>query len=95
MECPNCGCEMAYSDWYYTGNYSAGQYQKKGDIYRCNNYEWFDDPDEAKAYLEANNLEVGKGKDFETLEEVCCGSAEWDGHFYTDERDELYEGYPC
>jgi viroplasmin and RNaseH domain-containing protein len=95
MECPYCGAELNYNDWYYRGNYSAGAYEKLGDIYKCPNYQGFDDIEEAKSYVENNNLKIGEGKDFESLEEVCCTSSEWNGNFYTDQQDNLHEGYPC
>jgi hypothetical protein len=95
MECPHCGAELTYSDWYLRGNYSSGDYEKLGDIYKCPNFEGFADQEEAKAYVEANNLRVGKNKTFETLEEVCCSSADFNGNFYTDMQENLHEGYPC
>ncbi|MEH7186512.1 hypothetical protein [Bacillus toyonensis] len=95
MECPHCGAELEYNSFYYRGNMAAGDYEKLGDIYKCSNYQGFEDEEDAKEYAESNNIEIGEGKDFETLEEVCCQSAEWDGNFYTDMHDELYEGYPC
>ncbi|MFQ3543532.1 hypothetical protein Q7A53_05550 [Halobacillus rhizosphaerae] len=46
MECPCCESELAYEDWYYTGNYSAYEkgyedsgFKKLGDIYKCSNEE--------------------------------------------------------
>lgn len=95
MECPHCGVELEYHDYYYRGIYGTETYEKLGDIYKCHNFEGFEDEEDAKEYVESNNLEVGEGKDFETLEEVCCQSAERDGNFYTDKQDELHEGYPC
>lgn len=95
MECPHCGAELEYISFYYKGNMAAGCYEKLGDIYKCPNWQGFEDKEDAKAYVEENNLEIGEEKDFETFEEVCCKSSEWNGDFYTDTQDELYEGYPC
>jgi len=95
MECPCCGAELEYHDYYYRGIYGTETYEKLGDIYKCPNFEGFENEEDAKEYVEFNNLEIGEGKNFETIEEVCCQSAEWDGNFYTNMQDELYEGYPC
>lgn len=95
MECPYCGSDLVGTDWYYIGNYSAGDYQKQGDIFSCPNSESFENLEEAELYVKLNDLTIGEGKDFETLEEVCCESGNWNGHFYTDKHDDLLEGYPC
>lgn len=95
MECPYCGKELEYHDWYYTGHYSSGNYQKMGDIYKCPNNEWFEDLEDAKEYVKENNLTIGENGDFGTLEEVCCESGYHNGFFYTDANDDLEEGYPC
>lgn len=102
MECPYCGAELICIDHYGTGRqeyyygtagnglYYPSTYQKQGDIYKCPNSDGFEDLDEAKSYLrEHSDLEVT------SLEEVCCDSSCFNGHFYTDNNDELYEGYPC
>ncbi|KAB7635255.1 hypothetical protein [Bacillus sp. B3-WWTP-C-10-D-3] len=95
MDCPYCGAELEYHDYYYRGIYGTETYEKLGDIYKCPNFEGFEDGEDAKKYAEENELEIGEGKDFATIEEVCCQSADWNGNFYTDAQDELYEGYPC
>lgn len=83
MECPYCGAELIYDDYYGTGRqeyfygtagngiYYPSTFKKLGDIYKCPNRDGFEDSDE------------------------CCESAEFNGFFYTDEREDLHEGYPC
>jgi hypothetical protein len=97
MECPYCQSELVYNDYYFSGNYSAGEYEKLGDIYQCGNSEFFEDVELAKIYVSTNNLKlgIGDGFDFTSLEEVCCESGIFNGHFYTDKNEELHEGYPC
>lgn len=95
MECPHCRVELNYHSFYYKGNMAAGDYKKIGDIYGCPNSEGFEDVETAKEYAEKNNIGFGEGKEFATIEEVCCKSGEWNGHFYTEETGELSEGYPC
>ncbi|KLA04837.1 hypothetical protein B4086_5795 [Bacillus cereus] len=95
MECPHCGAELEYASYWYRGIYGTETYHKLGDIYKCPNFEGFEDKEEAKAYVETNNLEVGEGKEVETIDEVSCESFSFNGFFYTDEQDNLHEGYPC
>jgi hypothetical protein len=59
MDCPYCGEELAWHDYY--GPRVDGRIQKRGDIYKCEN-------EECDAYEQ---------------------------HFYTDQREELHDGYPC
>lgn len=102
MECPYCGVELIYDDEYGTGlpeswSGTAGcgihypsTYKKLGDIYKCPNYEGFEDLDEAKVYQEQTEDQKDR-----ILEEICCDSSCCNGFFYTDLSENLYEGYPC
>lgn len=95
MECPCCGAELEYHDYYYRGMQGTESFEKLGDIFKCPNSEGFEETEESQAYVESNNLEIGEGKDFETLEEVCCDSANHSGFFYEDYSEDLQDGYPC
>lgn len=91
MECPCCGADLDCHDYYYRGNMAGGTAEKIGDIFKCPNAEKFENIEDAKDYIKKNNIEIGEGKDFETIEEVCC-----EGEFYyEDEQGNLNEGYPC
>jgi hypothetical protein len=96
MECPYCGAELVYEDYYYRGNHAA--YEKGytnieilGDIYHCSNHEGFENEEDAIKYAEENNVE------YENWEEIVCESAclSVSGSFYTDKQGNLHEGYPC
>lgn len=93
MNCPYCGAELVYNSFYYRGNYSSGEYEKLGDIYSCPNSEGFEDIELRNSYIEECNLV--KSTDYEDVEEVICESSNCNGSFYTDNQDNLYEGYPC
>lgn len=92
-KCPYCGAELVYSDWYFRGNYSSGNYEKLGDIFHCPNREGFEYIEEAKDYV--NYAELKEGVDYDNLEELCCNSDNFNGTFYTDTQGNLHEGYPC
>ena len=94
MECPYCGKELVYHDWY--GRKIPGEHywilptwQKEGDIFKCPNYDGFEDKEEAIKYAEENNIQ------FEEWEEICCDSAFFNGFFYEDRAGRVGEGYPC
>jgi hypothetical protein len=108
MECIYCGHELIWCDSYgrgyresYYGTAANGihypsTYEHIGDIYKCKNHEGFSTEEEVIQYLTDNNLS------FDDLgvscwEEVVCDSAyhRVSGSFYTDEYDNLKEGYPC
>jgi hypothetical protein len=98
MECPYCGAELIWHDYYGKMKYADHYYlypqswiEKEGDIYKCPNFEGFEDKREAKQYQD-EHLNECEGMD---LDEVVCGSYIFNGYFYTDERDNLHEGYPC
>lgn len=106
MECPYCGSELVYEDYYYTGRpggyvngsspnpigyYSEpSNYKVLGEIYRCPNSEGFEDEQEAIEYAKNNGIE------FADPSEIVCDSNchRVSGSFYT-ENNELKEGYPC
>jgi hypothetical protein len=97
MECPYCGAELVWQDYYgnivhanYYFGYPQSWIDKTGDIYKCPNSEGFETQEEAKTYQEFNpHIKE------ENWEEVCCDSFAFNGYFYTDRYDNLYEGYPC
>ena len=102
MECPYCGTELDCIDYYGTGRqeyfygtaanglHYPSTYQKLGDIYKCKNSECFENLDEAKEY-KSNNEDLKDIPD----DEICCESGSFNGCFYTDNNDNLFEGYPC
>jgi hypothetical protein len=102
MECPYCGAELIYDDYYGTGRqeyfygtagngiYYPSTFKKLGDIYYCPNREGFEDSDMAKSY-QNNHDEL---KDM-PIEDICCDIGCFNGHFYTDNNGNLHEGYPC
>lgn len=97
MDCPYCGTELKYHDYYGQKIRTEHYYihhqswiEKTGDIYKCPNYEGFDDLGEAKKYQDSHP----DTKDL-LLEEVTCDSYAFNGFFYTDSAGELKEGYPC
>lgn len=92
MECTYCGSELVWEDSYGNKEYIIyGTSPKSGDIYRCTNHEGFDDELEATHYAHLNGVE------YDDWEEICCDSSchNVSGSFYTDNQDNLYEGYPC
>lgn len=79
MDCPCCGTELVYHDSY--GRFSAHQDgHKAGDIYHC--------PRGRADYIDGEELAEGQKP---------CDSASFHvgGCWYTDDRGELHEGYPC
>lgn len=84
MECPYCGAELMYNDYYGTGLqeyyygtagngiYYPSTFKKIGDIYKCPNSDGFEEDDTE-----------------------CCKSNIFNGYFYTDLNGNLHEGYPC
>jgi hypothetical protein len=90
MECPFCGAELDYNDYYGWGIPSREDFRKIGYIYRCPNFEGFETNEEALEY--AKNIPENERV---SVEEITCDSADFNGLFYTDEHDELHEGYPC
>lgn len=95
MNCPYCGAELDYHDYYGNKDFIIyGIGKKSGDIYKCPNYERFSDLDEAQEYLDKTGQTL-ESIGVTSLEEVVCDSYMFNGNFYTDQRDNLYEGYPC
>jgi hypothetical protein len=111
MECPYCGAELICTDHYGTGRqehyygtaanglYYPSTYQKQGDIYKCPNSEGYEDVEILKEGLGLNNDdELEKymvSENIKDWEDICCESGCFNGNFYTDSNEELYEGYPC
>jgi hypothetical protein len=104
MECPYCGAELKYHDFYYSGNYAAYEkgyagsgFKVKGHIYKCPNSEGFEDYAEAEKYAKEKDIDIEAFKitgQF-TGGEIVCDSDTHNGTFYTDEQGNLHEGYPC
>jgi hypothetical protein len=90
MECPYCGAELEYDDYYghYLGN---NQWDKQGDIYKCPNCEGFSNEQEALKFIDINGYEDY----YDTWEDIVCDSECFNGFFYTDKQGNLHEGYPC
>jgi hypothetical protein len=108
MICPYCNSELKYEDTYYRGfpgryvngdspspigYYSepSSNYKELGEIYRCPNHEGFEYEEDAIFYAQNNSI------DYENWEDIVCESSclHVSGCFYTDERGDLNEGYPC
>ncbi|MGF2714283.1 hypothetical protein ACQUY5_18665 [Bacillus cereus] len=96
MECPYCGGSLDYNTTWYTGLYGREDYHERGIVYKCPNWQKFNDEEERQAYIEKNKIQVGKDQEFESVEEVICKSHnECNGDFYTDGSAELIQGNPC
>lgn len=111
MECPYCGAELICTDHYRTGIpesyygtaangiYYPSTYSKQGDIYKCPHNEGFEDVESVKEYLGLKNSdeleEYMIQENIKDWEEIICESACSNGSFYTDNNDELHDGYPC
>jgi len=101
MECPYCGSELRCEDSYGRGRqasfygtaanglYYPSTYEKLGYIYKCFNSCGFNTEEEATKYAKENNIK------YEDWQDVVCDSDCFNGNFYTDDREELHEGYPC
>jgi hypothetical protein len=96
MECPYCGAELRYQDYYGKRQFADHYYlypqswiEKEGYIYQCPNSFSFDTEEEAIKYAKEHDIT------FEDWEDIVCDSANFNGHFHTDMQDNLYEGYPC
>jgi len=105
MECPECGAELLYHDYFGQGNLSAQEkygygFTKKGDIYQCPNHEGFETEEDFEAYLNFANPEdpwrMFHDCGWDKWEDGFCESSSHNGHYYTYENDNtLHEGYPC
>jgi hypothetical protein len=108
MICPYCNAELKYEDEYYRGRpgryinggspspigyYSeqTSDYKVLGEIYRCPNHSGFEYEEDAVFYAQNNNIE------YENWEDIVCESSCFSvsGSFYTNERGDLNDGYPC
>lgn len=95
-ECPYCGADLVYEDTYGQGAYWKQDNKPTGDIYRCPNHEGFPDCETAvNWYIEYKDEHPSK--EFEDWTGIACESNAHNvsGSFYTDEKGELFEGYPC
>lgn len=111
MECPYCGRELDCTDHYGTGRpeyyyetasngvYYPSTYQKLGDIYSCGNASGFESKEEAMQYIsvesEKDLEKYIRDNGLESWEEIVCESEIFNGNYYTDSNENLYEGYPC
>ncbi|PHE64387.1 hypothetical protein COF68_05995 [Bacillus toyonensis] len=96
MQCTRCGGDLDYSSVWYRGVYGREDYQERGTIYKCPNWQGFNSEEERQVYMERYDIEVGEDKEFKTIEDVICSSHDdFNGDFHTDESGELNEGYPC
>lgn len=106
MNCPYCQAELVYHDSY--GKSVPGEhywipshFQKIGEIFKCPNFEGFESKEEAisslrlQACLTEEQIKKIEDDDSDTWEYIICGSNAFHGFFYTDQYDNLYEGYPC
>lgn len=111
LECPYCGRELDYTDYYGTGRpenfygtaangiHYPSTYHKLGDIYQCGNASGFETKESAMVYIKATTEEelqkyiIDNG--LENWAYVVCNSETFNGNFYTDNNDNLHEGYPC
>lgn len=95
MICPYCDSELNYEDCYgYLASHQSGEIL--GDIYRCPNNEGFQSEEEANNYL--NKIgETLENLGLSSWEELTCESYKHhvSGSFYTDKKDNLFNGYPC
>lgn len=103
MECIYCGAELELYDSYGNRDYicygdSTG---KRGDIYKCPNHNGFEFIEDAMAYIDVNEMhqleEYLKSNNMESWGEIACDSSchSVSGSFYTDNQENLHEGYPC
>lgn len=90
MECPYCNGELIYHD-YYGKRLGREDELIEGEIFKCPNYEDFENKNIAISYAIQNNIEY----DELDWEYIMCKSSTFNGSFYTNSNDELKEGYPC
>ena len=111
MECPYCGKELNCVDHHGTGRpecyygtaangiYYPATYNKLGDIYKCSNSFGFNNKSEAMDYInaqsEADLEKYINDNELEDWMDIVCESETFNGNFYTDNNENLFEGYPC
>lgn len=103
MECIYCGSELEQYDSYGNRDYvcHGDQNGKRGDIYKCPNNEGFEHINSAMEHIDAKDIfdleEYLKSNCLETWEDIVCDSSchNVSGSFYTDNQENLHEGYPC
>lgn len=103
MECPHCNSELEDKGAYgYLASHQSGEIL--GYIYLCNNSDGFETEEDTLDYIiesesaenheEARLYLVNEGMTWEEF--TCFSSTHYVcGSYYTDNRDHLYEGYPC
>lgn len=92
MTCPYCNHKLTYNSYLYKGNHSAYEkgyensgFKVVGHSWKCENVDGFESLEETIQYMEENNLNM-------SLEDVVCESANFNGHFWSDNNDNLHEG---
>lgn len=61
MDCPYCGKELKYHDWFGTKMKFNGSGNKKGDIYKCENEECESSDFNNSFYTRGNSDELHEG----------------------------------
>jgi hypothetical protein len=95
MECPICGSDLIDEGvWGYLALHQSGEVL--GRTYRCPNHEGFENEDAANDFLKMTERTI-EDLNVTTWEEITCDSSmhSVSGSFYTDNQDNLHEGYPC
>jgi hypothetical protein len=105
MECPCCGAELEYCDYYGKKKYAEHYWlyprswiEKTGDIYKCPNSDGFKCVDDVLEYVDGNEDDLEEYLSQHGIigwDEVVCESCDFNGFFYTDKQGNLHEGYPC
>lgn len=107
MECPYCGAELEYEDYYghyqhanHYWEYPQSWIEKEGEIYHCPNHEGFKSLENVLEYINGNENDLElylKDHGLDSWEEVVCESSinHVSGSFYTDRSGNLHDGYPC
>lgn len=95
MQCPICDSDLQDEGaWGYLAVHQSGEIL--GRTYRCPNHDGFEDEESVNDFLKRTERTLDDlGVSHWT--EVTCDSSmhSVSGSFYTDKRDQLYEGYPC
>lgn len=100
MECPYRGAELEHEDSYGLKEYIiyGNENFKLGDIYKCPNLEGFNTVEDVLEYIDGNENDLEEHcrfNNFQGWDEIVCESSVFNGFFYIDKNDILYEGYPC
>ncbi len=95
MNCPYCNSELIDGGVYgFLASHQSGEIL--GNTYKCPNSEGFETELEAIEYLDLIDSCL-EDLGVTTWEDVSCESAVHSvcGSFYTDNNDNLHNGYPC